>query len=247
MSQMRDSAKNAEWVERVVRENPMHKIMNEQTGAWDGNIRTCPVRLSFFNNALHQAVGGKNDNGTEKRPTFEVQILFPPCATEQVNSVLRPAVADTERRMFPNNMGQDGRSFGLHSPFRDQAEKQNYAGFTPGGIFIRATTLYKPPVVDLNNNPIVDTEGRAYPGVWALVSINLFHYGISPPQPKKGVSFGLQAVMIVADDNKLGGGAVDPKTQFKGVKIDSSFDPAKAFGQATPAAPPLSAAHTALI
>jgi hypothetical protein len=247
MSQMRDSAKSAEWVERVVRENPIQQIMNAQTGQWDGNIRTCPVRLSFFNNGLHQAVGGQNDDGTDKKPSFEVQILFPPCAGPQIDSILRPVVANAERRDFPRNMGQDGVMFGLHSPFRMQDEKQNYGGFTPGGVFIRATTLYKPQVVDVNNNPIVDTDGRAYPGVWALVSINLFSYGVSPPRPKKGISFGLQAVMIVADDNKLGGGAVDTKTQFQGVKIDGAFDPAKAFGQATPAAPPLSAAHSALI
>lgn len=242
---MRDSAKSAEWVAKVVAENPIQKILDDK-GQWTGNIRTCPVRLSFFNNALHTAVAGKNDDGSEKRATFEVQILFPPCAEQQVQTILMPIIAERMRANFPKNVGPDGSLFGLHSPFRPQAEKQNYAGFTPGGTFIRATTLYKPPVVDLNNNPIVDTS-RAYPGVWALVSINMFDYGISPPRPKKGISFGLQAVMIVADDNVLGGGAVDAKTQFSGVKIDSSFDPASAFGQAAPKAPPLPSAHSALI
>lgn len=241
MSQMRDSAKSAEWVERVVRENPIQKIMNPQTGQWDGNVRTCPVRLSFFDNSLHKMVYGKNDDGTTKQfGSFEVQILFPPCATAQVDQVLRPLVRDMEFASFPKNFVPDGSSFGLHPPFRNQGEKQNYAGFTPGGILIRAQTQYKPPVVDTANNPIVD-ESRAYPGVWAIVSVNLFHYpkNAAKFKGKRGVNFGLQAVMIVADDNKLGGGtAANPATQFAGVRIDGSFDPARAFGAPAPAPAP---------
>jgi hypothetical protein len=251
VSQMRDSAKSAEWVAKVVAENPIRKILNPQTGQWDGNILTCPVRLSFFDNSLHKMVYGKNDDGSTKtNGGFEVQILFPPCATPQVDSVLRPLVRELEFASFPKNFGPDGNSFGLHSPFRNQAEKQNYAGFTPGGILIRAQTQYKPPVVDSANNPIVD-ESRAYPGVWALVSVNLFHYPKNAGnfKGKRGVNFGLQAVMIIADDNKLGGGAgVDTKTQFAGVKIDAAFDPASAFGQpVAPPAPALSSAQSALI
>lgn len=234
---MRNSTKTAEWVAKVVAENPIIKIMNPQTGQWDGNIRTCPVRLNFFHNSLHVPVAGQGDGGEAKTPSFEVQLLFPACAGPQIDQVLRLAVAEHERRVFPNNFGPDGRSFGLHSPFREQGEKQNYSGFTPGGIFISAKTQYKPPVVDVANNPIVDT-GRAYPGVWAIVSINLFDYGNRPPRPKKGVSFGLQAVMIVADDTPLAGGAVDPKTQFQGVQISASFDPSAAFGQQRAAPPP---------
>lgn len=243
MSQMRDSAKSAEWVAKMVAENPIRKIVNPQTGAWDGNVLTCPVRLSFFDNSLHKMVYGKNDDGTAKQfGSFEVQILFPPCATPQVDQVLRPLVRDMEFASFPKNFGPDGNSFGLHSPFRNQGEKQNYAGFTPGGVLIRAQTQYKPPVVDTANNPIVD-ESRAYPGVWALVSVNLFHYpkNAAKFKGKRGVNFGLQAVMVIADDTKLGGGtAVNPATQFAGVKIDAAFDPASAFGApAAPKAPPL--------
>ena len=239
MSQMRDSARSAEWVARVVAGNPMVKILDD-AGNWTGNIRTCPVRLSFFKNSLHVPAKPTGEGGQVREdatPVFEVQMMVPPCASDQVRSVLLPLLADKERESFPKNFGPDGRSFGLHSPIRDQAERQNYAGYTPGGILLRATTRYKPPIVDTANNPIVDPK-RAYPGVWALVSFNLFAYGDKAKLPKKGISLGLQAVMIVADDNILGGGAVDPKTQFRGVQIDSSFDAAAAFGSAPPPPPP---------
>lgn len=231
---MRDSRMPDDWIERAVADNPIVKIVDPKTGQWSGNIRTCPVRLSYFNNALIVAHAGNNDNGGKNTPMFEVQMLFPPCATAQIEAVMAPEVLAVEKARFPQNIDPaTGRSFGLHSPFRDQGEKRQYGGYTPGAIVITAKTQYKPQIVDSAGNPIVD-ESRAYPGVWALVSVNLFHYGISPPRPKKGVSFGLQAVMLIADDNKLGGGAVDAKTQFVGVKIDAKFDPAGAFGASRP-------------
>jgi hypothetical protein len=239
MSQMRNSNRSAEWVAKLVADNPIRKIMNAQTGAWDGNILTCPVRLNFFDNSLHTARENKRDDGSVSSG-FEAIALFPPCATEQVNTVLWPLVYEQERTSFPANVGQDGKTFGLKSPFRMQDEKQNYSGYTPGGIFISCKTQYKPPVVDTANNPIVD-PARAYAGVWAMLSVNLFAYGIRPARPIKGVNFGLQAVMILADDLPFGGAGVDPKTQFAGVKIDASYSPAAAFGQAkaAPPAPPI--------
>lgn len=234
---MRDSRLPDDWIERAVADNPIVKIVDPKTGQWSGNIRTCPVRLSYFNNALFVAQKRTDDKGQPRPPTFEVQMLFPPCATAQIEAVMVPEVLAVEKARFPQNIDPaTGRSFGLHSPFRDQGEKRQYGGYTLGAVVITGQTQYKPQIVDSAGNPIVD-ESRAYPGVWALVSVNLFHYGISPPRPKKGVSFGLQAVMLIADDDKLGGGAVDAKTQFVGVKIDAKFDPAGAFGASRPPPP----------
>jgi hypothetical protein len=235
MSAMRDSTKPADWVAKMVEANPIQKILGA-SGAWDGNIRSCPVRLNFFHNSLHTPVSGKNDDGSNKVAGFEVQGLFPPCAQSQIDGILRPLLAAFERQNFPNNFDPNGVGFGLHSPIRDQGEKRNFAGFTPGGALLRFGSQYKPPVVDTAMNPIVDTS-RAYPGVWALVSFNMFAYGVKPPRPKKGVSFGLNAVVILADDTPLAGGAVDPATQFTGIKIDGAYDPAAAFGTAVPARP----------
>ena len=37
----------------------------------------------------------------------------------------------------------------------------------------------------------------------------------------KGAAFGLQSVMLIADDKNLGGGAEDLSKAFAGVKIDA--------------------------
>jgi hypothetical protein len=126
---------------------------------------------------------------------------------------------------FPANLHPQTRApFGLHNPLsRDQAEKPQYKGYTPGNPFLRFTSQYKPQVVDTNMNPIVD-ESRVYAGVWGIISFNLYVFGKSPPRPKKGVSLGLQSVMIVADDDALSGGAVAASEAFKSVKITPRFD-----------------------
>lgn len=105
----------------------------------------------------------------------------------------------------------------MQSPFHDQAEKARLGGFTPGCIYINVNSKFKPPIVDINHNPIVD-RNRVYAGVWGICSINPYDYGLNPPQPKKGVGFGLQSVMIIGDDKKVGGGGPDSKVSFSGVR-----------------------------
>lgn len=226
MALMRNTRMSDDWIMSAVRNNPLTKMDN-------GNFRTPPVRLAFVH-IMKPNPNAKNDDGTPKAtPLYEVTALCPPGMMEQINAVLWPEVYEMLRREFPNNINAQGQPFGLHIPWRDQGEKQNYTGYTPGLPFMRLTTQYKPPVVDPAMNPIVD-EGRVYPGVWAILSFNPYVFGKSPPRPKKGVSLGLQAVMIVADDEKLAGGAPDPKQEFAGVSVDAKFDAAAAFGAMPP-------------
>ena len=135
-----------------------------------------------------------------------------------------------------------GQYYGLHSPFRDQAEKtvgKNTRGYTPGGLMLTCSSNFQPVVVDRNMNPIVD-EKRVYSGVWAFVSMNVYSYGIKTNKPKKGVGFGLVSVMIIADHDHLDNGApvVDPRTQFGGVNVaPPAIQPAAMFGQMAAQAP----------
>lgn len=232
MPLMKNSRMPDDWIVRAVATNPFTKMP-------DGNIRTCPVRLAFVH-IIKPNPMAKNDDGTPKTtPSYEVTALLPPGAQAQLDAVVWPEIYTMLRSAFPSNFNAAGQPFGLHAPpWRDQGEKQQYAGYTPGLPFIRMTTQYKPQIVDPGHNPIVD-ESRVYPGVWAILSFNLFEFGRSPPRPKKGVSLGLQGVMIVSDDEKLAGGAPDPKVAFAGVSVDARFDAAGAFAaMAPPGGPP---------
>lgn len=227
MALMLNTRMTDDWIARAVANNPFQKMP-------DGNFRTCPLRLAFVH-AIKPNPNAKNDDGTPKAtPSYEVTGLLPPGAQDQMNTVLWPDIYNMLRSAFPSNFNAAGQPFGLHAPpWRDQGEKQQYAGYTPGLPFMRFTTQYKPQIVDPAMNPIVD-EGRVYPGVWAILSFNLFEFGRSPPRPKKGVSLGLQGIMIISDDEKLAGGAPDAKVAFAGVQVDAKFDATGAFAAMPP-------------
>lgn len=220
-----------EWIANATQANPFVKLAN-------GDFRTCPVRLTFAH-IMKPNPHAKNDDGTPKAdPSYECTALCPPGAMDQINAVLWPEILALLKANWPQQINPGtGQPFGLHIPWRDQGEKLNYAGYTAGLPFLRFTTKFKPAVVDPGMNPIL-VEERVYPGVWALISFRIFDFGKSPPRPKKGVSFGLQSVMIIADDERLAGGAPDVKEAFAGVKIDARFDPANQFGAPPSVMPP---------
>jgi hypothetical protein len=221
---MKNSRMTDDWVQRAVAQNPFQKMPN-------GDWRTCPVRLAFAH-IIKPNPNVKNDDGTPKStPSYEVTALLPPGAQEQLNATVWPELYGLYKQSFPQNINPQGQPFGLHLPWRDQGEKQQFAGYTAGLPFIRFTSQYQPQVVDPAQNPIVD-ENRVYSGVWAILAFNMFEFGKNPPRPKKGYSFGLQGVMIIADDEKLSGGGIDPKTAFAGVNVDARFDATLAFGAA---------------
>lgn len=228
---MRDSKMPDDWIAQAVAANPFKKQQAE--GLWC----TCPGRLAFTH-LWKPNPNNKNDDGTPKdTPQYETTLLLPPGAQEQINAIIWPEVYAMMKAGWPQQFGSDGMPFGLHTPWRDQGEKQQFAGYTKGLPFMRFTTQYKPQIVDPAGNPIV-TEDRVYAGAWAIISFNFFEFGKSPPRPKKGISLGLQGVMLVADDTKLAGGAPDPKTAFAGVQVNARFDPSAAFAGAAPGAPP---------
>jgi hypothetical protein len=226
---MMHSRMTDEWLAAVVRGNPIR--IAEKTG----NIITCPVRLQYIN--LLAPAKAQDGDAPDKKPGYNVVACLPPGAEAGIQNILHAAIYAEERKSFPNNFGPDGRSFGLHSPLRDQREKARtragaeVEGFTPGLFCFTANTQMKPQITDTAGNPIVD-PARIYPGVWALLAINTYAYGIKPQRPKIGVGIGLQNVMIFADDNRCGGGGSDPKDDFAGVQIDQAYNPSAAFGNA---------------
>jgi hypothetical protein len=128
---------------------------------------------------------------------------------------------------------------GLENPFHDCATKAHkFEGFTPGLTYINHTSKFQPAIVDTMKNTITD-RSKVYPGAWAILICNAYGYGKSPPQPKKGVSFGLQAVMIIGQDTNLSGGGVDPRQVFAGVNVQ----PPKVSMQGLVPPPPLNGAQ----
>lgn len=204
---VRDSIVGDAWIQQTAAAVPIQCVIDAETGQPTGDILTGPVRLAFDTLFTLPQPSADNEN-----PKYGSGMLFTPLADFTPFYEAYNAICAAE---FASHFDvATGQYLGLHSPFRDQGEKVKFGGFTPGSVFMSSSSKFKPPVVDAQGNPIVD-PAKVYPGVWAICAVNGYAY--KNPK-KKGVSFGLQSVMIIGDDTKFGGGAPDPNKTFGGVK-----------------------------
>lgn len=235
---MKDSRAPEKWVRDMCAANPIQPVfvLDEKTGQMvhNGNYTTGPVRLSWPN--LFKR--GKNLNNPGEDGKFGTTILFPPSSCVNFQP-LQDAVGRLLAEKFAASYNAQTQTYyGINMPFRDQGEKMKFGGYQPGSVFMTCTSNFQCQVVDTNNNPISD-ERRVYPGVWAVAAVNAYHYGVSPPQPKKGVAFGLQSVMIIGDDASFLGGGSDPRKDFAKVTITAATQVSAMFGAHPPqGAPP---------
>ena len=210
---MKDSIVGDDWLRQTQANVPIQKIIDPATGNWNGDF------LLFARAAFCDLLElPKPRPGQTSQPKFGSHLLclpgtdFSPLYEEYYRLC---GINFAEYYVAPQG-GQQGYYAGLHSPFRDQAEKLKFGGFTPGCVFLNCTSKYKPPVVDSRMNPVVDPS-KIYPGMWVIAAIKAYPFGKNPPQPKKGVAFGLQSVMIVGDDTRLGQKGPDAQKTFAGM------------------------------
>jgi hypothetical protein len=225
---MRDSNMTDEWVKAQWAKNPCVKLAN-------GDIRTGPVRLSFANIL-------KPSKPTQQKPdgNYGAVLLFP--AGVDI-SVLQNEMRDVALAKWPDAGKPGGPK--LFKPIRDQdidgkgqpGEADRYAGYERGAMRIGANANQKVPCVDQRLAPIVEGD-KVYSGVWAIVTVRCYTF---EQQANKGPTFGLQAVMIVADDTNLGGtGSANPQEAFAGVSVEAGdINADAAFGAGEKASAPV--------
>jgi len=227
---MKDSVVGDAWIQQSQAAVPIQKIIDPQTGNWNGDFLTGPVRLAFAD--LFE-LPKKKDNSTSE-PKYGAHLLFPPNTNFQLLYDEYYAVA---ARDFADKWNPHMNQYqGVRSPFRDQAEKAKFSGYTPGAVFLSASSRFKPPVVDARRNPIIDPN-KVKAGFWAICAINCYAYK-DPKNP--GIAFGLQSVMMIAEDKVLSGGGPDVQKQFAGVNVPTAVvrpDMAAGMPQATPPSP----------
>lgn len=215
--QMKDSEMDPKWVEEMWGKFPCAQVL-DANGVPNGNYRTGPVRGSFMHVLVRSPV--KETPNGKIGGKFDGTALFPPAADL---TVLGQAAKELALTKWPDYGKTDaaGNNIGpnLHSPFNQQSAKASQPGYTPGGVCITAVADQRSPyAVDARGAPITDNN-LLYSGAWYFFIIRPFIFDVGM---KKGVSFGLQGVMKIADDAKLGGGGSDPKADFAGVAIDTS-------------------------
>lgn len=217
MSENSPSLMSPDWIERVISQNPCQDIGN-------GNFRTVPHRIGFPH--LFTAQAPLDDGGKSK---FSVVHIFQSNAGVDV---LKAAAMAVGAEKWGDKFAEYATAASFRNPFQDQALKAKYEGFTAGLISITSSGERRPALVDQREAPIVDPT-KVYPGAWAICVIRPFAFETKNKQGsvlKRGLGFGLQSVMIVADDTEFGGTGVDVRTAFAGVKIDAAVNPSAAFG-----------------
>lgn len=217
MGMMRDSRVDDAWLRENMERNPPRVQAS-------GNIFSGPVRLAFTQNVFKAGKSAGADEGAAEK--FGCTILFPP---DTKFGVFVDAWTKLARESFPQRWDAQGKPIGLHSPFHDQVDKtvgtKPYAGFTPGAMYMAVGSLYKPQVFDMSQRLITD-ETQVYSGCWAFAILNAYKYS----NKKTGVGFGLQALIKLADDDKLGGGGgVSADAAFAGVAITAASNVAAKF------------------
>lgn len=154
------------------------------------HLVTPELRLSFPN--LFKA---KQLPDSDKRK-FSANFLIPPSTSlDPFVRALKAAIAE-----------EWGDAAGVKLPIRDAArDKPGVKGYDQGWRFFTASANedHPPSVVDAKGAPVTNPS-LAYAGVWVRAYINA--YAWTNKMKGKGVSFGLNAIQIVRDGERMGGG-----------------------------------------
>lgn len=132
---------------------------------------------------------------------------------EKVLPTLRAAANDVVVAHWPDASSRPRK---ITSPFRDADSGESCDDGVPPGekwdgykgkIFVKFTTKLKPTVVDGTPKAIIDPE-EVYGGGWFRAQVRACTYA----NKKVGVKFILCGLQKVADDDRFGGGSVDPNS-----------------------------------
>jgi hypothetical protein len=197
----------------------------------NGNIRTCPVRLSFPHFSKPQKF--KREDGSEDAK-YGCALLFP---LDADIGLINKAAGEIMAEAFGAGWQERVKAGKLHWPILDQGKQTRddgslLDGYTAGAKLIRVNSGERPNLVDGNLEAI--EPKHFYPGCWVLATIRGYAWGTAKDAKKRGASFGLQNVQFLANDDRLGGGGVTaPEDDFE--VLDASDGGESTFNGAAPA------------
>ena len=175
------------------------------------NIVIGPIRVAFVN--LFEPK--KND---QDQDVYGFTGLIPKTPEgEKIKAQLMAICSEAVTKQWPDAATRPK----LKNPLHDAdvgddtddgvAKAEKYDGFK-GHWYFNCSSRYQPGMLDKYKKPLVKGKDDAalYSGVWLYVQVNAYTFD----NKKKGVSIGLQNIMVAKDDEKLGGGAPDPQAAF---------------------------------
>lgn len=104
-------------------------------------------------------------------------------------------------------------------PLRDGNEKADKEGYGDEVMFVSATEVRRPVVVDRDLTPLTKDDPKPYAGCYVNATIRLFAY--EHKTGGKGVSAALRGVQFVKDGESFGAGPVNAEEEFEPVSADA--------------------------
>ena len=220
---MNHTRQDDEWIRAKVAATPLYELKDEK-GAPSCIFNSGPVRLSY----PHLLTPVQNKKDLSKDPKCSTGLWFTPChdlrplygaAIRMIAESKKVGFEIIAQSMIPGVVPE--KIGGMSTPFHDQREKLPKPGYTPGCMYMNASTDRKVPVRRTAGGktvPVTD-EKLIYGGIWAVVTFNLYisRESLKGQIPAR-LCAGLMAAFLFADDTPLGVGEADADKLFAGLQ-----------------------------
>ena len=177
------------------------------------NLITPEFRAAFI--SVFKATSMKNADGTTNKPKYSIRAAFPP--TAKLDALKKEAEIAAKEKWG------DKIPKTLRSPFRLNEELESpIVGLGDDWIIMSfsANEDRRPGIVDAKLQDIIaNDESEVYSGAWFRAQVRAFAYDTAG---NKGVSFGLQNVQKLRDDDPLGNGRIPASKAFEPVDVPAS-------------------------
>ena len=178
----------------------------------DNEVLTPPCRLAVA--SLFAPTPKHPTTPTEVR--YQATVLIPPgLDMTPFSKAINAAMVEKWGKTIP----LEGRAMPLKkADGKTTQDGRPYSGFEPGWFTLKAMNRYAPQIVDQAKRPILDVaanadedaiaratsaaEARVYSGCWCRFYVRAFAWDNASG---KGVSFSLEAVQLVKDDEAFAG------------------------------------------
>lgn len=155
-------------------------------------IATPEAILCFPSLFTPKSKKSSDNSGAEK---YEAVLVFPK-GTDI--SGLENMAKEAFREKFPKGAS------GARNPIHDGNEvADSWGEHFKDAKYLRVSSFFKPAIVDAGKRPITD-EDQVYPGCIVRAAVHAYTYERSG---NRGVSFGIDALQVVRDGERLGGGS----------------------------------------
>ena len=175
------------------------------------NQITPEFRAAFI--SVFKATSMKNADGSVNKPKYSIRACFPP--TAKLDALKK------EAQLAAQEKWGDKIPKTLRSPFRLNEELENpIIGIGDDWVIMSfsANEDRRPGIVDAKLQDIID-DSDVYSGAWYRAQVRAFAYENAG---NKGVSFGLQNVQKLRDDEPLGSGRIPASKAFEPVDVPAA-------------------------